>query len=130
MRAGVALAEDVLGGQLVGLGHLGSVPAPACAQLLCQSLVALQVGLRRLSRTRCRTQTWDEIGGSCLPAGRTEQNHMLGRGLYNWYKQSEKDLSMTSASNRRNTLCSIGAPFTAGYRLSTGICRHSCSGRG
>ena len=50
LGAGVALAEDVLGGQLVRLGHLGSVPAPARAQLLGQRLVALQVGLRRLLR--------------------------------------------------------------------------------
>lgn len=38
---GIALVEDVLGGGLVGLEHLGGVPAPIGAQLLGQRLVAL-----------------------------------------------------------------------------------------
>jgi len=47
----IALAKDVFRGELVGLAHLGSMPAPADAQLLGQSFVTLQVGLRRLSNT-------------------------------------------------------------------------------
>lgn len=107
MGAGVALAEDVLGGQLVGLGHLGSVPAPARAQLLGQSLVALQIGLRRLPG-QCGPQTLDERGGGCLPAGRTEPNDMLCRGCFD----VSKDLKWSqndSTSDRQGTLRSSGA---------------------
>ena len=50
----VALAEDVVGGGLVGVRHLRRVPAPVGAQLLRQGLVTLQVRLRGL-RTQAHT---------------------------------------------------------------------------
>ena len=53
----IALAEDVIRGGLVGARHLRRMPAPVGAQLLGQSLVALQVRLRGL-RSSMKTPSY------------------------------------------------------------------------
>ena len=58
-RGRIALAEDVVGGGLVGARHLRRMPAPVGAQLLRQGLVTLQVRLRGL-RSSMETPSYSD----------------------------------------------------------------------